>query len=721
MPMLAVTRTGPRAILGAALGALAGACSSVPPGRSAVDVVEIIGASDVDPDAVTDKLATMASPKFLGLLPGVVYDYSVLDPAALQRDLARVERYYRGKGFFEAHARTARIVRVANDHVRVEIVVDEGPASLNRRVQVEGLETLPPEIARDVRSTVDHALPPGGRFDEDTFGHVRSAVARTLTDRGYAYAKVDVRALADLPAHAVDYTFKIEPGPAARFGPVSIVSVAPDGSTGPLVDVEEGPVRRALHLREGSPYSTEKIDLATQALLDLKVFSAVLVVPQLSDPPAEIVPLVVKLSVSKLHSVRAGGGIELDELKTELHALIGWEDLDFLGDLRDLSVDFQPGVVLYPLRVNNFVKPDQLIFFPEEHLRARFRQRGAFEPRTELFVQPEINVYPLLVETNPSNDAVVGYLEPKGSVGLERRFGKHFIARLEHNVQTEIPIPYYQKLDPKLPSVVLSYPKLVATLDLRDDPVRPHSGVYLSNDLQVAGLGGNAQDVRVVPEVRGYVPLAPKVTLAVRASLGFLFAFDYGGYVKSLQTSPGGSSTSNSVATNTDIEIAYFRGLFSGGPGSDRGYPVRGIAPHGFVPFLNPQTASSQVAINCAPSSTGSVAPSCSIPIGGFSQWESSLEVRFDVSGPFGVATFCDAADVSAAEADIRLAHPHLSCGAGVRYATPVGPLRLDIGYRIPGLQVLGKESAAEMASEGVQPDIFYQPLAIAFGLGEAF
>ena len=30
---------------------------------------------------------------------------------------------------------------------------------------------------------------------------------------------------------------------------------------------------------------------------------------------------------------------------------------------------------------------------------------------------------------------------------------------------------------------------------------------------------------------------------------------------------------------------------------------------------------------------------------------------------------------------------PHLSCGAGARYDTPVGPIRLDIGYRIPGAQ----------------------------------
>jgi outer membrane protein assembly factor BamA len=719
MPILAVTaRTGLVVALAGAVG-----CASIPPGRSAVDVVDLLGASQVSASDATDKLATAPSPQFLGLFRGVVYDYSIFDAAALQRDLARVERYYRGRGFFEAHARTARVIPAGVNHVRVEIVVEEGTPSVNRRTAIEGLDGLPDAIAGEARQALAKALPPGARFDEDSYRGVKTALTRALTDRGYAYAKVDVNARADLPAHAVDYAFQVEPGPAAKFGAVSIVSVAPDGSTGPLVEIEERPIRRALHLKEGAVYSTAEIDSATQALLDLKVFSAVEVVPQLPDPPGEVIPLVVKVSPTKLRSLRAGGGVELDEIKTELHGLVGWEDLNFFGDLRDLSVDLRPGVVLYPMRVNNFVAPSQLQLLPEEHLRAQFRQNGFIEGRTTLFVRPEMNVYPLLVETNPDpNGNVVGYLEPKGAIGVDRRFGKHFFASLGHNVQTEVPFSYHGPLDPTLPSILLSYPQLITTLDFRDDQVHPHAGFYLSNDLQVAGLGGNARDVRFQPEVRGYVPIAKGVTLAARGSVGFLFAFNYGKYV---QTQLGNTQPADTPAANTDIEIAYFRGFFSGGPGSNRGFPVRGIAPHGFVPFLNPQTAQTQVSINCAPSATNNTNPSCAIPIGGFTLWESSVEMRFDVSGPFGVATFCDAGDVSAQEADIRLSHLHLSCGAGIRYATPVGPLRLDVGYRVQPLQVLGypNETAVVNAdrTEGVQPDIFYIPIAIAFGLGEAF
>jgi outer membrane protein insertion porin family/translocation and assembly module TamA len=152
---------------------------------------------------------------------------------------------------------------------------------------------------------------------------------------------------------------------------------------------------------------------------------------------------------------------------------------------------------------------------------------------------------------------------------------------------------------------------------------------------------------------------------------------------------------------------------------------------------LNPSTANAQLANNCVPPSAKTTTSSpaagsesygsaqCLIPVGGFTLWEFSNEVRFAIAGPFAAATFCDMGDVSALEANIRLDHLHLSCGVGARYDTPVGPIRIDIGYRVPWAQVLGyaNEYAAYKADslEGLQPRIFGQPLALAFGIGEAF
>jgi outer membrane protein assembly factor BamA len=107
----------------------------------------------------------------------------------------------------------------------------------------------------------------------------------------------------------------------------------------------------------------------------------------------------------------------------------------------------------------------------------------------------------------------------------------------------------------------------------------------------------------------------------------------------------------------------------------------------------------------------------CRTPTGGFTLWEASVELRVDVVGQLSAATFCDASDVSGKRFHFRLTHLHLSCGLGARYGTPVGPLRLDVGYRIPGAQVLGGPDPSER-----EPATFLgAPLAISLGVGEAF
>ncbi len=104
--------------------------------------------------------------------------------------------------------------------------------------------------------------------------------------------------------------------------------------------------------------------------------------------------------------------------------------------------------------------------------------------------------------------------------------------------------------------------------------------------------------------------------------------------------------------------------------------------------------------------------------LGGLSLWEASIELRFPLHGPLGGAAFCDASDVSSHRFDLRLGYPHLSCGLGLRYDTPIGPVRVDVGYRIPGLQVASGTDPHVDADPGTLSGV---PIAFAFGLGEAF
>jgi outer membrane protein insertion porin family/translocation and assembly module TamA len=281
---------------------------------------------------------------------------------------------------------------------------------------------------------------------------------------------------------------------------------------------------------------------------------------------------------------------------------------------------------------------------------------------------------------------------------------------LSHTVQVDSAFTYAGRLDPDLHLITISYPEAFLTLDLRDDKVHPHFGGYFTTDWQIAGVGGDARDVRTQTEARIYLPITKRVTLAARSTIGLLFPSNYGDTLEAAAHGADLSGNGERPHWVRDIQLMFLRGFFSGGSGSNRGYALREIGPHGIVP-----QASSTLAKSCDPTMpTGDT--SCDLPLGGFTLWEASLELRFPISGAFTGALFTDTSDVSDRKVDFRFNRPHLSVGVGFRYDTPVGPIRLDTGYRVPGLQ-----APAGSVDEGVPAETFGLPIAISFGIGEAF
>jgi hypothetical protein len=371
---------------------------------------------------------------------------------------------------------------------------------------------------------------------------------------------------------------------------------------------------------------------------------------------------------------------------------------------------------------------------PEVRFNAQFRQPGFIEARTGFFTRVDGSISPLIFDPDETTGQVLGYRDIRLGVGLDRSF-KRLYGAISHTVQFDSPFVYAGTcpqnattadenpcLNPFLHPVVISYPELFVSLDLRDNRIHPHEGAYFSVDSQFAGVGGTARgydtridptDVRVQGEARGYVPLSRKWTLAARTTVGLLFPKNYGSTIEDAALAH--PFTTNETMGNEvrDIQLMFLRGFFSGGPGSNRGYAFREIGPHGVVP-----QASSTQAENCSVTSTNPTM-NCDLPLGGFTLWEASLELRFPLSGALTGALFTDTSDVSGKRFDFRLNRPHLSVGTGVRYDTPVGPIRLDAGYRVPGLQ-----SPPGTTDEGVPASGFDNgkvPVALSFGIGEAF
>src|SRR5262245_50034773 len=97
-------------VLGALLlFASVSACTAVPDRRYALNRITFTGNRALDDSELEEKIASRETPRFLGFFKGLIYDYEIFDRYVLERDLQRIERYYRARGFYWTRVRAGRV------------------------------------------------------------------------------------------------------------------------------------------------------------------------------------------------------------------------------------------------------------------------------------------------------------------------------------------------------------------------------------------------------------------------------------------------------------------------------------------------------------------------------------------------------------------------------------------------------------------------------------
>ncbi|HET9953292.1 MAG TPA: POTRA domain-containing protein, partial [Polyangiaceae bacterium] len=434
-----------------------------------VESLQIRGVRSVDVDAIEQGLSTGESPKLFGFIPRVL-EYSTYDAGILERDLLRIERYLRARGYYSAKVIAARVIHTSTHSVRVQISVQEGEPVRVSRIE-PGISALPFDvmlIANRAREMTE-----GDLLDEDRFEADRARIERALFDAGYAFAQVKVQAVVDLPSHTATLRYDLQLGPKAVLGKVMIVG---------LQEIPEGPVRDNLNLSEGDTFSESDLEDAQQALLNLGVFSNVDVLADRTHPETGRVPITVQLRETALRSVRAGVGARFDVQRFASVFEVGWEHKNFFGGMRRFSIQARPGLTFYPTRIDRLELWSR--YLPENRLGVTLRQPSFLEGRTTLAIEGEYNVYPLLYPLPESADArterIIGYQELRSAVRLERAFLNHHLnVAPSLNFQANFPFAY-QAGGPGLNAVRVSFPELVTSLTFVDNVLEPHSGVSLS-------------------------------------------------------------------------------------------------------------------------------------------------------------------------------------------------------------------------------------------------
>jgi len=451
-----------------------------------------------------------------------------------------------------------------------------------------------------------------------------------LKDHGYPYASVRLADSSGTDAHARVLTVTATPGTQARYGDVAI-----SGNS----SVSDNVVRRQMTIRPGRLFRLSQVQESQRRLYALETFKFVNVEPEVPEgqQPA-IVPIKTVLTEEKPRKVRFGAGYGSEE---RLRASIDWRHVNFLGSARTLQVQSQYSKINTGVRVN-------------------FRQPYFFGPRTSVLLtgqswHTEEPAY--VLNTNGGRVTVERTLARRGPFSQQRpntSVSLTYIGEFqEYHVTEEAlrdPLQIKRLIQIGLDPLNGQARGLLSSLGFdihhstADSTIDAKQGYLLNGHVEKAGslFGGDFEFTETILEARYYLPIAGRAVFAARAR---------GGSIGKI----GGSN----------LAVPFYRRYFLGGATSLRGWGRFEVSP-----LFD------------------------GISIGGHTMFESSAELRAPVWGNLSAVLFADGGNVWNNAWDWNFSDMRYDVGPGLRYLTPIGPIRADMGFQlnpIPGLTIDGK------------------------------
>jgi outer membrane protein assembly factor BamA len=696
-------------------------CASIPQGDTGVRRLSVKGMDQLDEEALKVCLATEARarsgftfgsagepecgvPPFDATrLPVKLWawpwtDWPVYDETVWNRDIARVVRWFRARGYYDARVVSSTQTPNPEDHtIDLALQVEENQPVVVRNVELKGEAALDQRTRNALRGSLQ--LYVGGIFDEALYDNSKQAMVDVLRERAYALAEVTGSVTVDPPRRVADVQFTLTPGRRFRFGDLRVEGEG---------DLPTRPVLAAAQINRDEPFSVSALEDARRAIYELGPFASVEIVekPRDNEPYVDVL---FKVVPGRRLRTAIGAGMQVGTDPTlmpadtangsltrwDLHLLGRIEHRNFLGGMRRISIEDRPRVIF------DEAFPSAASPTMGNLLLLDFRQPSFLEARTSFTVVGRWDLGRDPYTNDARSDLLAG-------AGPDRTFfdGK-LRATVTYNINAYLP----QDTPGQSGTPHIIYPAYYATyfqyslvLDVRDAPREPKRGAYVALTVQHAPsfVPGNWDYVRVTPDIRGYFSLGLGLVLAARARLGVMEITDT---KFDAPPAPDGSLIGwekrlQGEAQTRLRELGPLRQRLRGGGNNS----VRGYAPNTLGDVIR----------------VGEIVDS-----GGLRQWEASLELRAPLTPDFGAVLFVDVGDVSV-EKRFRWNVPQTSFGFGLRYRTVIGPIRLDFGFAPRSLQVIGGSDPrrrTKLEPDGPFPEstLFGARGAIHFTIGEAY
>ncbi len=579
------------------------------------------------------------------------------DEIEFRRDVLRIQLLYRLHGYFEARVDT--VVRRTNGSVDVAFRIVEGPPVIVDSIEVLGVDSIL-EQGRLVRRL---PLRVGRPFSRVRFEASADTIVATLRNRGYPFPEVYRNYSVERVTRLARVEFEVLPGARARVG-----EIVASGSS----QVSTRTIRRALGFEEGDVFNQQKLVDAQLALYRTDLFRyANVAIPDrqpLVGGVDSLVRVAVQVADAPRARLRAGAGYgTYDCLRTStafswVNFTGGARRLDLttrvskIGAADPLQIDLDESVC-GALRDDPF--SDTLNYYADltltqPSLLARRVSLGfsLFAERTS-----EFNAY----ERVAAGGAVSAGI-PAGRVPVTLTYR---LERSRTNAGDAIFCITFDQCEASTVAQLKAYRRqatltLSATDARTNSPIDPTQGRILSAQLATSSpeLGSEVAYDKVLAEAAWFRPIGRRWVGALRLRAGAVRA---------------------GTVTVNDTTFRYIppnERFYAGGPTSVRGFGRNEMGP---VVYVADTVTADPVAF---PDSALGLRAS---PLGSNAIALVNLEVRAPspvLPARLGFVLFVDAAQLwEQTTGGFVPSGVRVTPGAGMRFATPLGPMRLDIAY----------------------------------------
>ena len=579
-----------------------------------------------------------------------VWTHGSISQKLLKQSTDNIEALYRDRGYEEAKV-TAHVA----DHdakLDVSFDVEEGAQTLVEDVSVEGNRNIPYEQLTD---PVGFELRSGVPFSPRKMAEDRNRISATYLNRGYlnAEVKVTVNRSGNAP-HRVNITYGISEHQLVRIS--EIVYLGQKRTRNSLLE-------NSAQLPEETPMKRGQMLEAESRLYDLNIFDWASV-----GPRKPIVDQTDEQAVVKVHEAK----------RNELTYGFGFEVSHRGGNTPGGTVAIPGGGPTIGLGSNQIAPSQSTYASPRGLLEfGRRNMRGLGETASASLLLSRLDQRLLASYTQPHFTG--SQWSSLTSISIERTsenplftaglgdvsFQVERLISRKQNTRLQIRYDFNRTILSHLlvPQLVLEQDRNVhlstfsGTLirDTRDKPLDAHRGVFSTLDLAITpiALGSSASFAKLFGQYAVYKPIH-SVVFANSIRLGLAKAF------------------ANSFVPTSEL-------YFSGGGTSLRSFPINLAGPQRLVPFCNVLKGQS----GCV---------NVTVPVGGRQLFILNSELRFPlkIMKALGGVVFYDGGNVYSAINFNNFVNNYTNTiGIGLRYATPIGPIRIDLGHNlnpVPGI-----------------------------------